>query len=212
MATPKGTNGQLIGQKHVEDWDDFIKKRWRTNDWKNWFWGSKLNKTRIAKHLGFSIDVFDDNPRINVAIVESELISAGIIDPTEKDNVTDKVNKKNKLDRIDSSRLKRLEESNNLLRVDLQNLSAVLLLRQHEITVINFTLPEQKRLDFNKLADSTSLSTSFSSQLSDHSRLKETELVNINLRELKLVCQMWVDRLDVTSDLLSKALRVPSWL
>jgi len=212
MATPKGTNGQLLGQKYGEDWNDFINKRWHANDWKNWFWGTKLNKSKIAKHLGFSIDVFDDNPRINVEIVEGELINSGIIDSTNKKNITGRVKEKKKLDRIDSARLKRLEESNNLLRVDLQNLSAVLLRRQHEITVINFTLPEQKRLDLNKLADSTSLSISFSSQLSDHARLKETELVNINLRELKLICQMWIDRLDVTNDLLSKALRVPSWL
>ena len=212
MATPKGTNGALLGKQYSKDWGDFIKTRYRNNDWKAWLWGSKLNKSKIAKHIGFSIDVFDDNPNIDISVIQKELVEKGIIDPDAEKNVTTNVKEKTKLNCKDSARLKRLEESSNLLQVDLQNLATILMKKQNEITVINFTLPEHKRLDLNALTLSSTQTPNFSAHLSDQARLKEAELINIQKRELKLVTQMWIDRLEVSEALLSQCLRNPSWL
>lgn len=212
MATPKGTNGTLLGKQYSQDWSSFVEKRNRNNDWQNWLWGSKINKSKVAKHIGFSIDVFDDNPDVDVHVVEKDLVEKGIINPNTEKNVTANLKEKTKLSSMESARLKKLEESSNLLQVDLQNLASVLMKKQNEITVVNFTLPEQKRLDLNILTKTASITPAFSSHLSDQARLKEAELLNIQKRELKLIAQMWLDRLDVSEHLLSKYLRVPTWL
>ena len=208
MATQKGTNGTLLSKQYAEDWNAFVKERDRKQDWHNWLWGTHINKSKVAHKLEFSIDVFDDNPRVDTVKVEKKLIKQSVIDH----NAKSKVKEKAKLSRIDSARLNNLEESSNSLRTDLHNLMAVLMRKQHEITIINSTLPEQKNLDLNALLDACTLTTKFDNQISEQSRIKEAELVNVQLQELKFICQMWINRLDIVEDLLSKSLRVPLWL
>ena len=146
--------------------------------------------------------------------VEKELISLKIIDKSINTKPTEREREKenSKLSRDESSRLKRLEESNNLLRVDLQNLSSTLMRKKNEITVINFTLPEEKRFDFNIFISSAIITNNFTPHLTECEKLKQSELTNINLRELKLIAKTWIDRLDITEYFLKTSLRVPTWI
>lgn len=206
MPTPKGTSAKLRGAENAAKWNRFVTKCDKDGSWGDWVSGSRLNKTRIAKHLGFSKDVFDDNPNVDITSVQSRLVSNGTISEHKKPKGSSKLSKK------DAAQKKRIDEINKLLSVELANLFQTLMCKQDEVTLINFSISDGLEIDLNGLKKAIDLSNRYSPHLTHAEQLREVKQINIHMREWKVKATQWVKRLQVSEFHLAKSLRIPKWI
>ena len=206
MPTPKGTSAKLRGAENATKWDRFVKKCDKDGSWHDWISGSRLNKTRIAKHLGFSKDVFDDNPNVDISTDQSRLITNGTIAENKKPKGNSKLSKK------DAAQKKRIDEINKLLSVELANLFDALMTKQDEVTLINFSLSDDLEIDLNGLKKAIEMSDRYSAHLTRPEQLREAKQINMLMREWKMKATQWVKRIQVSEIHLARSLRIPKWI
>lgn len=206
MPTPKGVSAKIKGKENALSWHNFVRQCNKDSTWSKWLSGSHLNKTRIAKHLGFSKDVFDDNPAVDIKVVEQELIRQDII------NAVKGGNNGKRLSRKDTAFKYRIDEHNHLLSVELSRLLQTLLAKSDEIQLINCSLPDDQKINLNGLIRISEASKKNIPDSADEDQPKESIVLNIQMRELKLKSSIWVKRIRMTEQHLAHSLRIPKWL
>ena len=206
MPTPKGVSGKTRGKQNKEKWQALVRKCNSEGSWKKFISGSHLNKKRIARHLEFPIDVFDDNPGVDIKKLERKLISEGTLRPINKNK------RRKKLSRKDASLKRRFDQLNKLLSVELNNLLQTLQTKQGEIVMLNFTFSDDQKIDLNGLKKVSNLHKKFSPDSTDEDQLRDAKSTNFLMREWKLKAKMWVNRLKITNQHLAHSLRIPRWL
>jgi len=204
MPTPKGISAKVKGKENAQSWNNFVRQCNKDGTWSKWLSGTHLNKTRISEHLGFSKDVFDDNPAVDIKEIQQQLIKEGIIN-------ADNCNRsKKRLSKKDAALKRRIDDLNSLLSVELSHLLQILQIKSHISALLNPSLPDDQKIDLNglmRITEACKVSNPISAE-----QLHDSIVLNIQMREWKLKASTWVKRIRMTEQDLVHSLRIPKWL
>jgi len=203
MPTPKGISAKVKAREHAQRWDSFVQQCNKDSTWSMWLSGSHLNKTRISKHLGFSKDVFDDNPAVDIRAVQKKLIREGVINANNYRGI-------HGLSKGDITAKRRIDSHNSHLLNELSLLLQALLAKSDEIALLNSVLADDKKVDLNGLM--RHLEGYNESNSIDSKQLSDSLVLNIQMRDWKLKASTWVKRIKASEQHVALSLRIPKWL
>ena len=131
MSAIQQKNGQQKARENVSQFKAWIQEREVCKDWGSYVRGVKLNRTEIAKECLFAMSVLRQNPEVKniLSQLENNLRQRNILPievmkkSTQELPEHDTQRLKNKMD---TSRLNRLEQENTALQAEVKHLKSIL--------------------------------------------------------------------------------------
>lgn len=124
-------NGQQKARENIARFNAWIQEHEISDDWPSYVRGVKLNRTEIAKECQFSKSVLQQNPDVKNELnkLEINLRERGILPKEVAKKITTELPQRDTQrlkNKINASRLNRLEQEKTALHAELKHLKSVL--------------------------------------------------------------------------------------